>query len=358
MDETLLSPAIILLLGLAIGTVFGVVAHKTNFCAMGAVSDIINIQDWERMRMWWLAIGVAVTGVGLLQASGLVDLGASIYLADQVSWLSHIVGGLCFGIGMSLASGCTTKTLIRMGGGNLKSIVVFVVLGVSAYATMKGLFGVWRVTWLDPFRLSFPQGQDLPALFAHHLSIGESLARWLVPLAVGAGLILLAIGRPAAREKDVLVGGVGVGLMVIAAWFVTANIGFVAEHPETLEAAYIGTDLNRPESLSLVAPFANTLELLMLWSDASLHLSFGVMIAAGIVLGSFLFALLTGNLREESFPDAADLKRHLVGAALMGFGGITAPRPARSARACRACRHWPSDRSSQPSRSSPGPQSP
>lgn len=324
METALPSATAIAWLGFALGATFGFVGNKTNFCTMGAVSDIVNMGDWSRMRMWVLAIAVAILGVWAMQMQGIVDTGKSIYAASELRWLSHLVGGLLFGIGMTLASGCTSKTLIRIGGGNLKSLIVFIVLAISAYVTLKGLFGVWRVNTFDTFSLQLPTTQDLPTLLASAWGVeAASVARWLPP-AIAAFLLAFVFVDRAARRGDTLVGGMVVGLTIIGGWYVTGHLGYVAEHPETLEEAFIGTNSNRPESLSLVAPFAYTLELLMFWSDTSKYVTFGIATALGIAAGSLVYALSSGTYREESFPDAADLKRHVLGAILMGFGGITA----------------------------------
>src|SRR3970040_1507339 len=108
----------------ALAFIFGAVGNRTNFCTMGAVSDWVNMGDTNRMRMWLLAIAVALLGSSTLQLAGVVDLSKSIYTGPSFLWLSHIVGGLLFGVGMTLGSGCGSKTLIRIGGGNLKSLVV------------------------------------------------------------------------------------------------------------------------------------------------------------------------------------------------------------------------------------------
>ena len=108
--------------------IFGAVGNKTNFCTMGAVSDWVNMGDTSRMRMWLLAIAVALLGASALQIAGVVELSKSIYPGPSFMWLSHIVGGFLFGVGMTLGSGCGSKTLIRLGGGNLKSLVVFIVI--------------------------------------------------------------------------------------------------------------------------------------------------------------------------------------------------------------------------------------
>src|SRR5438876_2743299 len=139
-------------LAFALAFVFGAVANRVSFCTMGAISDIVNMGDWRRMRMWLLAIAVAMLAAGGLHATGLVNLDHSIYLARNVIWLSHLVGGFLFGFGMTLASGCGSKTLIRAGAGNLKSMIVLTFLGIAAYMTLKGAFAPWRVSGLDPLR--------------------------------------------------------------------------------------------------------------------------------------------------------------------------------------------------------------
>ena len=151
----------------ALAVAFGAIAQRTHFCTMGAVADIVNIGDWTRMRMWVLAIGVAMIGFNAMVAAGWVEAADSIYAGPALLWLSNLVGGLLFGVGMVLASGCGSKTLVRVGGGNLKSLVVLVVLAMSAYATMRGVLAVARVATLDTVAVTLPAGQDLPSLLAH-----------------------------------------------------------------------------------------------------------------------------------------------------------------------------------------------
>ncbi len=323
MDETVVATSTIAWLAFGLGLVFGLVGNKTNFCTLGAVSDVVNMGDWSRMRMWMLAVAVAIFGTAALQLAGLFDVSKSIYTGSRLIWFSNLLGGLCFGVGMTLASGCGSKTLIRIGGGNLKSLVVFVFLGIAAYMTMRGLFGVWRVRWLDSVAVDLESGQDIPALLAASGMAPDSA------LLLAAGVVggLLLAGALASRESwraDVLLGGIVVGLVVIAGWYVSGHIGYVEEHPMTLEEAFIGTNSGRAESFTFVAPLGYTLELLMLWSDASRIVTFGIASALGVVTGSALYAALTRSFRIESFRDPGDLVRHLIGAVLMGFGGVTA----------------------------------
>ena len=323
MEETIVSAPTIAWLAFAIGAVFGLVANRTHFCTMGAVSDIVNMGDWGRMRMWAIAVAVAILGTAALQLNGLFDASKSIYTSNKLTWLSHIVGGLAFGVGMTLASGCGSKTLIRIGGGNLKSLVVFVFLGLSAYMTIRGLFAVGRVRFLDTVAIDLSHGQDVPAFLTAN-GFDPTSALMLAAGVIGGALLLFALADRTTRRADIWLSGAIIGATVIAAWYVSGHVGHVAEHPETLEEAFIGTNSGRAESLTFVAPVAFTLELLMLWSDSSRIVTFGIASALGVIVGAALHAVLSGSFRIEGFRDAPDLVRHMVGGILMGFGGVTA----------------------------------
>ena len=323
MEETLVSASTIAWLAFAVGAVFGLVANRTSFCTMGAVSDIVAMGDWNRMRMWAMAIAVAILGTSALQLVGLLEVSKSIYTSSKLLWLSHLVGGLSFGIGMTLASGCGSKTLIRIGGGNLKSLVVFAFLGISAYMTLRGLFAVWRVRFLDSVATDLPHSQDLPA-FLTASGLPPSTALMLGAAIIGGGLLLWVLLKRDAWRADVLLGGALIGATVVAAWYVSGHVGYVAEHPETLEEAFIATNSGRAESLTFVAPFAYTLELLMLWSDTSRIVTFGIASALGVIAGAAVHAVLSRSFRIEGFRDSGDLVRHMAGGILMGFGGVTA----------------------------------
>jgi uncharacterized membrane protein YedE/YeeE len=326
MQEDIISPGLITTIGFGLGLTFGAAASRTHFCVLGSISDVLHMGSWTRARQWLTAVAVAMLGVWALQQAGWVDTGKSIYASARLPWLSIIIGGLMFGAGMVLASGCTSKTLIRLGGGNLKSLIVFLVLAISAYMTMRGLFAVWRVASIDRVVIDFGVSQTLPSLLAAHSgSNGRALENWIAPV-IGAMLLALALAsrRLWLEERGAIAGGLVIGLVITAAWWTSGWLAYVPEHPDTLEPAYLATQLNRPEALSLVAPYAYTLELLMLWSDQSRKLTFGIAAALGIVAGSFLHSLASGGLRSEIFPDARDFRRHLLGAVLMGCGGVLA----------------------------------
>ena len=154
----------------ALAFVLGAVAYRVSFCTIGAITDVVNFGDWRRMRMWLLAIAVAIAGAAALHDAGLIDVSKSLYTGARVAWLSHLIGGFLFGVGMTLASGCGSKTLIRAGAGNLKSLIVLAFLAIAAYMTLKGAFAPWRVYALDSVRFDVGKfgaaTSDLPALAA------------------------------------------------------------------------------------------------------------------------------------------------------------------------------------------------
>lgn len=307
-----------------LSVLFGAIAQRTHFCTMGAVADIVNIGDWARMRMWVLAIGVAMIGFNAMVALGWVDAGKSLYAGPKVIWLSALVGGAMFGFGMVLASGCGSKTLVRIGGGNLKSLVVFVVLGIAAFATLKGITAVARVATVDAVAITLAGAQDLPSLLARTTGLAKTQLALLLGGAIGGALLLWSLARAEGRNADNLLGGLGIGAVVAGVWWVSGVLGHVAEDPNTLQEAFVATNSQRMESLSFVAPIAYALDWLMFFSDASKHLTIGIVAALGVVVGSAAVAIANRSFRWEGFRNAEDTANHLVGAALMGVGGVCA----------------------------------
>ena len=308
----------------ALAFIFGAVGNKTHFCTMGAVSDVVNMGDWNRMRMWLLAIAVATAGASGLQLAGLIDLSKTIYTAPRFTWLSYILGGLLFGIGMTLGSGCGSKTLIRIGTGNLKSLVVAIVLAITAYMTLKGILGVFRIAAIDSVDATLAGAQDLPSVLARSFGFDKKTALAVLGLAISGGLFAFVFKAREFRSFDNVLGGIVVGLVVVGGWYLSGHIGHLAEDPATLEEKFFATNSGRMESFSFVAPQAYFLELLMLWSDKSRVMSFGIASVLGMFAGSLAWSLATRSFRLESFRDAWDLINHLVGGALMGFGGVLA----------------------------------
>ena len=330
MDSTINPATMVVWGGLVLGLIFGAVANKTNFCTMGAISDVVNMEHWGRMRMWLLAIAVALIGTSLLHYLGWVDLGKTIYQRPNLPWLSLLLGGTLFGIGMTLAGGCANKNLVRLGGGNLRSLVVLIFIAISAYMTLKGLFGQWRAAYLDPVSIDLAnlglQNQALPTLLSKLTGLSAQTALLASTSVVALALLGFVFSDRRFRANVTQISGaVVLGLLVVAAWYLTGHLGY-GENPDTLETVYFATNTRTLESFSFVAPTAYSLELLLLWTDKSLKLSFGIATAIGVALGSWAYALASGNFRwkGEGFSSFDDLRSQLLGAVLMGFGGVTA----------------------------------
>ncbi len=323
MTEIQAQTTLVLWAAFVVALVFGALAQRTHFCTMGAISDVVNMGDWTRLRMWGMAAGVAMLGFYGMAALGWIDPMQTIYSGSRVLWLSALLGGALFGFGMVLASGCGSKTLVRIGAGNLKSLVVFVVMGLAAYATLSGVTAVLRDRSVDQVVLHLDSSAALPLWLA---------GQWGVPgAALGlAGLVGLALvvwalaSRDFRASIDNWLAGIGIGATVVALWWVTGVLAFVPEHPETLEAVFLTTDTGVMESLTFTAPMAYALEWLIFFSDASKVLTIGVVSVLGVVLGSLVYALLSRSFHWEGFGSTQDTALHLIGAVCMGVGGVTA----------------------------------
>ena len=291
----------------------GAVIQRSHFCIMGAVSDAVLTRDFGRARLWAVAVAVAVLGFGALAQLGLVRADQTAYGGPRLLWASNLLGGLLFGVGMVLASGCGAKTLVRVGGGNLKSLVVMIVMGLAAFMTMRGLTAVWRDATVDKLVLNLPASQDLPTLLACRVALAGGLAIPLIVFAMRGG-----------AGRGFWLAGIGIGLLATAAWWLTANFAFVSEHPQTLEPFFAATTNNRPEAFSFVGPTAGLLDWLMFFSDANKRLSVGVVTVLGVMAGSCVASLASKEFRWEGFRQTDDLVSHLVGAVLMGVGGVMA----------------------------------
>jgi uncharacterized membrane protein YedE/YeeE len=303
---------------------FGALVQRTGFCTMGAVSDVVTMGDWTRLRQWALAAAVATIGFALLSGAGIVSAPQTLYASTRWLWLSALAGGFVFGFGMVLASGCISKTLVRAGAGNLKSLVVTIVAAVTAFATLKGVTAVLRAGTVDKVGTDLGVNADLASVASQAFGVSSGLAALATGLLVGGALLAWALAARESRRPLNVLAGAGVGAIVLGMWWVTGNLGHLAEHPQTLQEAWLATNSGRAEGLSFVGPNAYALDWLLFFSDANKHLTVGIVSVFGVLCGSAAVALARGEFRWEGFGGTSDVGHHLAGAALMGVGGITA----------------------------------
>lgn len=301
-------------LGFVIGLILGFTTQRTNFCTMGAISDVVFMGNYNRLRSWFLAIVVAVLGSQALQAFGMIDLADSIYLSPNLGWAGAIIGGLIFGFGMTLSGGCGTKTLVRFGGGNLKSVVVALFIGIFGYMTLRGLLGLGRVALEDRTMIDLSErGMETQSIPAFLIAQGapEQAAQWLTILIIAGGLLWFCFKCAEFRKstRDI-VAGLIIGALIPAAWYVTGVVGYDDFGPTPL----VG--------LSFVSPVGESLQYLMTFTGATIN--FGIAVVGGVIAGAFVAAVAFREFRVEAFTDKSDMARHMLGGAMMGSGGIMA----------------------------------
>lgn len=296
--------------GAVLGLAAGVLLQRTHFCTMGAIADWTLFGSTRRLRSWGLAVALAILGTQMLAGAGVVPIGESVYLAPRLPVLAIVAGGLAFGFGMVLTGGCVSRSMARAGSGSLRSLLVLLVVAVSAQATMSGILSSPAALLRAAVELG-PLSPGVPEALAAIPGLDPWTARLVAgPLAALAVLVWVFRDPALRRPGPEVTAGVGLGLLVVAGWAAT---GLVASDPFA--------DV-RPASLAYVGP--TTRAFLWLLAGGGSLPGFGAALALGTVVGAFLAARATGSFRLETFVDGADLRRHLLGGVLMGTGGTLA----------------------------------
>lgn len=331
----------------AIAFVMGAVVNKTSFCTMGAVSDLVNIGDSGRMRAWIFAATVAMLGVTALEYAGMVNLASTLppYRGSEFQWGRYLLGGILFGVGMTLGSGCGNKTLIRIGGGNIKSIFVFIMIAGIAYYMVdpyKQLEATWYQTyfspWLGQASVTLTTSQDLGSIIGGLSGVDASVMRIALGAVIGFLALIYVFRSVDFRGSfDNVFAGIVIGAAVIGAWYVTSNVSMQGEEgTQTLSQVYQNWDFVMesdegkpkngstqllPQSFTFINPIGQTYGYAGSKADAT-FLTFGVMSVFGVILGSFFWSLLKRSFRVEWFVSFKDFITHIIGGTLMGFGGV------------------------------------
>ncbi len=303
--------------GLLIGIVFGYVVFRTNFCTMGSISDLVTFGDYRRFRAWVLASATALVGTQALALAGWAPLDKAMYLSANFNLVGNVLGGLMFGFGMVFAGGCASRNLARVGGGDLRSLLTLIVMGLFAYMAIGGILGPIRnaleqVATIDlrAFKIS---SQGVGDVLGTLSGVGSRTGTIVATAAVAIAALVYCFSEESFRSSPVhVVSGLIVGLCVVAGWTLT-GIAFdeMADKP------------TNPISLTYVRPTADTIEWLQRFT-AGMVPGFGVTTVLGAILGAFIAAKSMGRFRWTTFSNIGDTKRSLFGAALMGIGGVLA----------------------------------
>jgi uncharacterized protein len=286
--------------GLVIGLIFGATGQFSGFCLNRALKEYWQSGALHKAQSFVLALCVAVIGTQSLAQFELIDLSKSIYRGPTFSWLLVPLGGVLFGYGMMLANGCGARTLVLCAQGNLRSLVVLLCLGISAYATLSGVLG--------PMRQSLSQMTMIGSGSIANLPLQAQA--WLIS-AVLLCLVVFSFWKlNLLRHKKDLFAGFVVGLLIVAGWFSTGWLAFDEFEPVNLV------------SLTFVAPVGETIQYAMI--ATGMKLSFGVSTVLGVLTGSFLVALLNKSLHLQGFSSAREMLRYIAGGVAMGVGGALA----------------------------------
>lgn len=306
MLSTFSEPALVALVGMFGGILLGLAARMGRFCTLGAIEDVYYGDSTLRLRMWGVAVGIAIIGTFGLSAFNLLNLQDTLYLSREWNPLASILGGLLFGYGMALAGNCGYGALARLGGGDLRSFVIVLVMGLSSYITLGGALSSWRL-WAFGGREEVSASPD----FASLLSGWSGFSSDVIGIAIGS-LILLATlwNRELLNSPKYTFWGVVVGLGIVSGWAGTAWI------------ANAGFDATPVVSHTFSAPIGETMIYIMTSSGNAI--GFGTGSVFGVLFGAFLGSLIKGHFRWEACEDPRELKRQILGAALMGIGAVVA----------------------------------
>lgn len=306
--DALPDAALSALFGFIGGLALGLAARRGRFCTLGAIEDALYARDSRRLRMWALALAVAILGTFLLEATAELDLGQSLYAASLWNPLESVAGGLIFGYGMALAGNCGYGALARCGGGDLRSFVIVLVMGISAYMAIAGPTALLRRA-LFP---EMPPAADLGQVaLAHRLARHFEVAPLLPALLAALALAGWALSAPAFRKaRSQLFWSLVVGLAIVWGWWSTSWL------------AAVSFEVLQVDSYRFTAPLGETILYMMTASGGGI--TFGVGAVAGVLTGACLGSLSKGHFRWEACDDPRELGRQVFGAFLMGTGGVIA----------------------------------
>ncbi len=330
MDELIGLPVLVGFFNVSL--LMGFVISRTNFCTMGGVSDWVNLNDFGRLGAWFLAMAVAGVAVVLLEIFSLIDISQHRppYRSATFAWLRYLLGGVMFGVGMTLAGGCVSRNLIRLGGGNLKSLVTLMIAAYFAYLMTKTrFFEVVFYSWVHPPSIDFSsfglESQDFGSFIYHFIPLGSPGIMRLILVILAVILVWQFIQRTRGIRGNGLniAAGVVIGLSVVAGWYLSAGPTGMAwvEAAEWADSPPVGVGA---QSFTFVNPLGEYISLSLDLQNASLLITVGMLAALGLVVGSLIDAVVSQQFRFTWFASFQDFVSNAIGGVLMGVGGVLA----------------------------------
>lgn len=288
------------LFGLFVGLLFGIFAYKSNFCLRSAAIEFWRGRIGNNFVIWLLAFAMAIFGTQILVLSEWLDTDNIRSLNSAGSMSGAIIGGLLFGSGMILARGCASRLLVLSATGNLRALVAGVFIALVALMTLNGVLA--------------PMSNDLASLWTVN-EYNRGLASWLPNISgviIGLGLLSMAIWQGWRQKINWRLASFGIltGLSIALAWFLN---GWHAEN---------AFDNVTVKSISLTSAYIKSLN--GLTETSTFGFSFDIGIVPGIFLGSLASALFSREFKWQHFTNESNVGRYLLGAGMMGFGGVLA----------------------------------
>lgn len=288
--------------GLITGIIFGVAAQRSSFCLRAATVEFARGSLGSKVAVWLLTWSTAVVWVQGAQMAGLMRASEARMMAVPGSWSGAIIGGLLFGVGMVLARGCSGRLLVLAATGNLRSVVSGLIFAVVAQMSLKGWLAPLR-DWLAALWIT-PGGKNVNLIEAAQLPESSGLV-----LGLGTAVLALWLSRRNQIGVRKLVFASGVGFAVAVGWVLTFGLAQVSFEPVQVESA------------TFSGPSAHTL---MFFLDRSAILEFDVGLVPGVVIGAFLAAAVSRELKFQGFEGEKNMRKAMTGAVLMGFGAMLA----------------------------------
>ncbi len=306
--------------GFLLGGLLGAVVQRSKFCIAAACHNIVTTYDLTQTRAYAMALFVAIPATQLLYGSGSVDISRSIYINSPFTWLSYMVGGFIFGVGIVYGGGCASRILVRAGEGNLGGLVSVLAFILSSGATLWGITAKVRVDYFDKVALNL-NDQYLPHLIS-------SVPTWVTVFVIEAVLLIFMLSGPKDSEWRGVkwpLAGAAIGVIVALAWWV--NGAAFKAIPSVDSFSFTGLDdptllqVWRPKSLTFALADAETFRYVILWTGETIN--FAVATVLGVIAGSLVSALISGTFNWVA-PPLQQFKFHLAGGLLMGFGAVLA----------------------------------